>query len=206
MFENGGIKGRFRPITNTANCLAGSVQLSFIESISNNEKKDTALIMSRDVQGNNTINMTEGLIKRSELRNDSKDETKKTTSVQPGSMLLSAFNSRTMSLIKEINIDAAEAEITLFDNGVVDGDLITLIDNQVPIFEKASLSTKPLSYKINNREKFIHSIAFFAENLGSIPPNTGLMVITANGKRWEINFSSDYSNTSFVKIILASKK
>jgi hypothetical protein len=109
---------------------------------------------------------------------------------------------RKLALIKELVIDADSAYIQLFDNGIVDGDMITLTDNNKQVFTNALLSTQPLKYIINNKESNTHAISFVAENLGSIPPNTGLMVVTANRQRWEINFSSDFAKTSYVRIVL----
>lgn len=113
---------------------------------------------------------------------------------------------RELTLIKEIVIDADSAFVQLYDNGIVDGDMITLTDNDAVVFSNAALSTQALKHTISNRTTNTHSISFVADNLGSIPPNTGLMVITANRQRWEINFSSDFAKTSYVKVILRPKK
>ena len=48
------------------------------------------------------------------------------------------------------------------------------------------------------------SVVMYAENLGSIPPNTGLLVIHDGPKIYEIRFSGDLSKNS--KIILVRKK
>jgi hypothetical protein len=45
-----------------------------------------------------------------------------------------------------------------------------------------------------------HELVMVADNLGSIPPNTSLMVVTANNKRYEIFISS--SEQKNAKIIL----
>lgn len=113
---------------------------------------------------------------------------------------------RELTLIKEIVIDADSAFVQLYDNGIVDGDMITLTDNDAVVFSNAALSTQALKHTISNKTTNTHSISFVADNLGSIPPNTGLMVITANRQRWEINFSSDFAKTSYVKVILRPKK
>lgn len=113
---------------------------------------------------------------------------------------------RQLSLIREVIVDAPEAELQVFDNGIVDGDAITLTDNGHPVFTNALLSTTALKYHIDNKETRSHDIGFVADNLGSIPPNTGLLVITANRQRWEINFSSDLSKTAYVRIVLRDAK
>jgi hypothetical protein len=48
------------------------------------------------------------------------------------------------------------------------------------------------------------SIILYAENLGSIPPNTGLLVIREANKIYEIRFSGDLNKNA--KIILIRKK
>jgi hypothetical protein len=48
------------------------------------------------------------------------------------------------------------------------------------------------------------SVVMYAENLGSIPPNTGLLVIHDGPKIYEIRFSGDLNKNS--KIILIRKK
>jgi hypothetical protein len=48
------------------------------------------------------------------------------------------------------------------------------------------------------------SVIMYAENLGSIPPNTGLLVIREGEKIYEIRFSGDLNKNS--KIILIRKK
>ena len=47
------------------------------------------------------------------------------------------------------------------------------------------------------------SVVMYAENLGSIPPNTGLLVIREGTKIYEIRFSGDLDKNS--KIILVRK-
>ncbi len=203
--SNGIITGKFRPITNSANCLPGSVKLLFSEPIAEKDKKEGVVdqesvkrverLSGETVTGSTAKANYEGI-----------SQPKNIILAQRETDLPVFYNSRSLALIREIHIEADEAEIDVYDNGIVDGDSITLIDNHVPVFQKAGLSTKALKYSINNKQTEVHSIAFFADNLGSIAPNTGLMVITANRKRWEINFSSDFSNTSFVKIILNKKQ
>jgi hypothetical protein len=48
------------------------------------------------------------------------------------------------------------------------------------------------------------SVVMYAENLGSIPPNTGLLVIRDASRIYEIRFSGDLQKNS--AIILVRKK
>ena len=65
-----------------------------------------------------------------------------------------------------------------------------------------SLSQKPIRLKINNLDQKTHNIQFFAENLGEIEPNTGLLVIKTKTRKIELFFSSDMVQSSIIRIIL----
>ncbi len=49
------------------------------------------------------------------------------------------------------------------------------------------LSETPIEFNLSLDENVTqHEIIMYAENLGGIPPNTALIVITAGGKRYEL--------------------
>lgn len=98
---------------------------------------------------------------------------------------------RNNDLIKEFTVDHDSISVTLYDNGVVDGDSITLIYNDSILTTHKLLTEKPLTFYIkiapgNSRNQ----LQMYAENLGSIPPNTALMVIYDGEKRYEVNIKS----------------
>ncbi|MGH2563456.1 MAG: hypothetical protein ACRDE5_03015, partial [Ginsengibacter sp.] len=64
--------------------------------------------------------------------------------------------------------------LTLYDNGEVDGDTVTVLMNGNVIFSKVGLTTNANSktiYITPNMDSV--KLVMYAENLGSIPPNTG---------------------------------
>ena len=98
---------------------------------------------------------------------------------------------RKNDLIKEIIVDNDSISVTLYDNGMVDGDSITLIYNDKILTTHQLLTDKPLTFYIkiapgNQRNE----LDMYAENLGSIPPNTALMIIYDGNKRYEVNIKS----------------
>ena len=109
---------------------------------------------------------------------------------------------RGSKLIKTVELFDDEAELFIYDNGAIDGDIITLIDNGTVLLKKALLSKNPIKLKINNLDDRVHNIHFFAENLGEIPPNTGLLVIKTKSTKIEMFFSSDLAQSSLIKILL----
>ena len=87
--------------------------------------------------------------------------------------------------------------LTLYDNGQVDGDTVTVLMNGNIIFSKVGLTTKANSktiYISSNMDSV--KLVMYAESLGEIPPNTGLMVVTDGEKRYDVRFSADLRTNS----------
>jgi len=101
------------------------------------------------------------------------------------------ITSRANPVIKRIETTAADMLIELYDNGQIDGDTVSIYHNNELIVSHAGLSEKPIQFRVKvDAANPHHELIMVADNLGSIPPNTSLMVITANGKRYEIFISS----------------
>lgn len=95
--------------------------------------------------------------------------------------------------------------LTLYDNGDVDGDTVTVIMNGNVIFSKAGLSTKAHTktvYITPNMDSV--KLVMYAESLGEIPPNTGLLIVNDGEKRYDVRFSADLSTNA--AIVLRRKK
>jgi hypothetical protein len=92
--------------------------------------------------------------------------------------------------------------IKIYDNGVIDGDVITLIVNGAIVFDKIKLSATPLSYALKSSAASQFQIECYADNLGEIPPNTGLITISSVSKTSEVLFSSDLKKSAAIKVFL----
>ena len=56
---------------------------------------------------------------------------------------------------------------------------------------RTRLSEKPITANIDiNAEEPHHEVVMVAENLGSIPPNTSVMIVTAGSKKYQVYISS----------------
>ncbi len=103
----------------------------------------------------------------------------------------SKLEARNKNIIKTIEVPEAEFTVNLYDNGQIDGDTVTLYFNGKLLVSKQRLSTNPISLKIKlNPGIDDNDLVMIAENLGSIPPNTALMVVTVGDKRFEVNITS----------------
>ncbi len=107
-------------------------------------------------------------------------------------------------VIKTIRTEPTTMLIELYDNGQIDGDTVTIYHNNELVVSHAGLSEKPISFKIEvSKDKPHHELIMVADNLGSIPPNTSLMVIKANQKRYEVFISSSEQKNAKLVIDLS---
>ena len=117
----------------------------------------------------------------------------------------SVLINRTTQLIRQVEAEAGEIRVSLYDNGTVDGDTVTVYDNNVLLVAHARLSEKPITFHIGiDAAHPRHELVMVADNLGSIPPNTSLMVVTAGTARYEIYISSNEQKNA--KVIFELKK
>lgn len=115
------------------------------------------------------------------------------------------LKTRDNALAKKIEAPESEIEIKLYDNGEIDGDTVTIYHNNALVVSHAGLSVKPVTLKIKLDENNPHhELVMVADNLGSIPPNTSLMVVTAKDKRYEVFISS--SEQKNAKVVIDLKK
>ncbi len=113
------------------------------------------------------------------------------------------LRSRANPLIKQIETPAGELTIDLYDNGEIDGDTVSVYLNNKLIVSKARLTQKPISFRLKvDRENAYHELIMVADNLGSIPPNTSLMIVTANDKRHKVFISSSEQKNAKVVIVM----
>jgi hypothetical protein len=106
-------------------------------------------------------------------------------------------------VVKEIETTESEILVELYDNGEIDGDTVTIYHNNKMVVSHAGLSTKAVTVKIKvDKENPHHELVMVANNLGSIPPNTSLMVITTKQKRYEVFISSSEQKNAKVVIDL----
>ncbi len=108
---------------------------------------------------------------------------------------------RNNELVKTITTSAKEIKIDLYDNGEIDGDTISVYDNNKLIVSRKRLTDKAITFTIKSDENVsTHEFVMVAENLGSIPPNTALMVITAGTQRYELFLTSTEQKNAVVVV------
>ncbi|HET9825376.1 MAG TPA: hypothetical protein VFP87_08580, partial [Chitinophagaceae bacterium] len=90
----------------------------------------------------------------------------------------SVLKSRENPLVKRIETEAGEIKIDVYDNGQIDGDSVSIYHNNTLVKSHMRLSEKPISFTVAvNPSQPHHEIIMVADNLGSIPPNTSVMIV-----------------------------
>ena len=107
----------------------------------------------------------------------------------PGKIVLTKEAS---SIFNEIKADTGNLRLDFYDNAEIDGDTISVsVDNQTVVTHQR-LAAKPITVFIRiDFVKMEHEVIMIAENEGTIPPNTALLIVTAGEKRYRLFLSSD---------------
>lgn len=115
-----------------------------------------------------------------------------------------SYPERTNHLQQTVDITSDSLLLSFYDNGVVDGDSISVYLNDQPVISNTklkSVATKKTIYVGGLNEI---KLLLVAENLGTIPPNTGLLVIRDGDKTYQVNFTADMKTNA--SIILKRKR
>ena len=101
------------------------------------------------------------------------------------------LRTRANPLIRQIETGTGELRIDLYDNGEIDGDTVSVYHNNKLVVSGARLSQAPIRLHIRvDAANPHHELVMVAHNLGTIPPNTSLMIVTAGEKRYQVNIAS----------------
>lgn len=113
-----------------------------------------------------------------------------------------SFEKRNTNILKTIEVENVSVKVDLYDNGEIDGDSISLFYNNKLILSHKRLSDKPITLTINvEDDKSVNELVMYAENLGSIPPNTALMIVTDGPKRYEVRITSDLQKSGTIRFV-----
>ncbi|MGH2553110.1 MAG: hypothetical protein ACRDEB_05300, partial [Chitinophagaceae bacterium] len=96
-----------------------------------------------------------------------------------------------------VNFKADSLELSLYDNGEIDGDTVSVYMNGEVLMARQGLKSKAIKktiYITPGHEEF--TLVMFAENLGKYPPNTGLLVVHDGDDVYNLRFSSDMQKSA----------
>jgi hypothetical protein len=112
------------------------------------------------------------------------------------------FATRSKQVMQEIPISGDSIELRFYDNAIVDGDSIAIFLNNRLVDEHIRLTEKAFTIKLAVATlQESNELAMVAENLGSIPPNTSLMVAIVDGKRYETRLESTEQSSAVIRFV-----
>jgi len=112
------------------------------------------------------------------------------------------FLVRKKTLTTVIPVTGDSIELRFYDNAEIDGDSIALFLNNRLIFKHIRLTDQAhiLKFAVSSLEMH-NELVMVAENLGSIPPNTSLMVALVGDKRYEARLQSTENSSALIRFI-----
>lgn len=105
-----------------------------------------------------------------------------------------------------VNFKSDSVVISLYDNGEIDGDTVSVFLNGEMLLAKQGLKSSAIkkTIYINQGGTEDFTLVMFAESLGKYPPNTGLLVIRDGDDVYNLRFSSDFQKNA--GIVFRKKK
>jgi hypothetical protein len=170
--------------------------------------KDYPKIVNDDTKTNNTPTAIAIIEPPKVNSNQTKEESNsspasvenaKTTS--RGQILPYVLVGRENKLVNKITVSSPHISFDMFDNGTIDNDSIMVFDNKVQILNNQRLSYKAIHFELNfSKETPDHEIIIVAQNLGTVPPNTALMVLKDGSTRKEFYITSTLQTNAMLII------
>jgi hypothetical protein len=106
---------------------------------------------------------------------------------------------RETEIIRTVLFRSDSLVISLYDNGEIDGDTVSLVLNGNIILSKQGLTDKAIRKTIATSEIGDSAkLVLYAENLGRIPPNSGLLILQDGNEQYQVSFSGDLQKNSAV--------
>jgi len=178
-----------------------------LEARRDNDSTQSALIdhlkeLKLIPSGNAAMQATANTNKNSTKKETQASKPAKEVSTPPTTL---SYLERQNKIIETIETGSDSLSFSFYDNGVVDGDIISVYLNGQNVVDKALLkesATKKTVAIPKTDEDIV--LLLVAETLGTIPPNTGLLIIHDGTKRYEVRFSADLQTNA--SIIIRQKK
>jgi hypothetical protein len=113
---------------------------------------------------------------------------------------------RSKELVKTFVVPASDIRLDFYDNAEIDNDTITVLMNNKLVLYRKMLTARPQTISLRAFPNTDYEIVMYADNLGSIPPNTALLVITAGDNKYEVRLASSEQKSASVKLRFEKKE
>lgn len=112
------------------------------------------------------------------------------------------YEQREKKIMKTLQVESDSVRLEFYDNGAIDGDSISVFFNGKLIVANLMLTDKPQGFTVAiDRSLARNEVVMYAENLGTEPPNTALMVVKDGNNQYEVNVTSDLSTSGTTYLV-----
>jgi hypothetical protein len=110
------------------------------------------------------------------------------------------LETRQNELVKTITTVAKDVFIKIYDNGTIDNDTVSVYVDKKLVISKQRLTENAITLKVTlDQPGEIHELVMVAENLGEIPPNTSLMIVSAGTETYEVRITSTEQKNAVIR-------
>lgn len=113
---------------------------------------------------------------------------------------------RTTEVVKTLVLDSPTIKIDLYDNAEIDNDTVTIYLNNQLLLHQQRLTNNALSVTVNAVVGEEYELVMYADNLGSIPPNTALMTISSGRDKYEVRLSASDKKNAAIRFQVRDKR
>ncbi|MEY8021711.1 hypothetical protein AB8P51_12825 [Muriicola sp. SD30] len=110
------------------------------------------------------------------------------------------FDGRSITYVKELEVDNKIVQINLWDHGRQDGDIVSIYLNGYPIVSEYHLTYQKKGFELKLDPSQPNDLFLYAHNLGRFPPNTVSIEIIDGNDSENIILNSDLSRCEAVLI------
>lgn len=115
--------------------------------------------------------------------------------------IVESFSRRKAVLNRELLVESDSVRLSFYDNGEIDGDSISVFVNNQLVLSHQGLEARAFNIYLHlDSTRELNEVSMFAENLGKLPPNTALMVVTDGKNRYEVFLSSSLTENATVEL------
>jgi hypothetical protein len=109
-----------------------------------------------------------------------------------------AITKRETEVIQTLSVFEDSVTLALYDNGEIDGDTVSVFLNNEKIINNIGLKASAYKHTVYFKKGETIQLTLFAENLGAIPPNSGLLVVYSGDQRYQVFFTSTLNKSAVV--------
>jgi hypothetical protein len=115
--------------------------------------------------------------------------------------IVESYTKRKAVLNRELLVESDSVRLSFYDNGEIDGDSISVFVNNQMVLSHQGLEARAFNIYLHlDSTRELNEVSMFAENLGKLPPNTALMVVTDGKNRYEVFLSSSLTENATVEL------